>query len=93
MPSPKFDVESALVAARRRASAKSQMSLESRALPQGRKRGSEIVRRSTFTAVNLCLLEQDAFEERAAILEFDAHLPRGEAERFARKLVLMHRLS
>lgn len=33
---------------------------------------------------------REAFEERAAILEFDASLPRGEAERLAREMPCYH---
>jgi hypothetical protein len=32
--------------------------------------------------------ERDAYEERASILEFDAHLPRDEAERQAKAMIL-----
>jgi len=40
---------------------------------------------------NLTLYEQEDFHERAAIMEFDASLPREEAERHALRIILAKR--
>jgi hypothetical protein len=41
--------------------------------------------------IGLNIPEREELEERAAILEFDAGLPRDEAERQAREMVLARR--
>ncbi len=90
MPSPKFDLVAALAAAQQRQAGLSRLSQESRAVRVPPARGGEERKAPAplFTAVPLSAEERDHFEERAAIMEFDAHMPRDKAERCALRAVL-----